>query len=257
MESHLHESTLTEIMRLKVDLHIHTKEDREDRISYSAYELIDEAVSRGFDGIAITNHNTLTYSPELESHAAQRGIVLIPGVEATIKGKHVLLLNMPFQEGCYNSFEEVLREKAANNLVVAPHPYFPGPTSLDGQLEATPHLFDAVEYCHFYTRRIDFNRRAIGFARNHNLPLVGNSDAHVLDQFGLAYSLVEAEKTPDAIIQAIKAGRVRPVSRPLSPILLTQIFFRMAIAKGPMLGKPFELTGIGGSVIKRLLDGRL
>lgn len=244
-------------MPLKVDLHIHTKEDREDRISYSAYELIDEAVLRGFDALAITNHNTLTYSPELESHAAERGIVLIPGVEATIGGKHVLLLNMPFQNGCYNSFEDVLRQKAVNNLVIAPHPYFPGPTCLNGQLEATPHLFDAVEYCHFYTHRIDFNRQAVRFARNHDLPLVGNSDAHVLDQFGLAYSLVEAEKTPDAIIQAIKAGWVKPVSSPLPLALLMRIFVGMAITKGPMWKKPFELMCIGGFFIKRVMDGRL
>lgn len=244
------------MMPLKVDLHIHTKEDIEDRISYSAYELIDEAVLRGFDALAITNHDALTYSPELESYAAERGIVLIPGVEATIRGKHVLLVNMPFKDGCYNSFEDILRQKATNNLVIAPHPYFPAPTCLDGQLEATPHLFDAVEYCHFYTQRIDFNKQAVRFAEKYRLPVIGNSDAHVLDQFGLAYSLVEAEKTSDAIIQAIKAGRVKPVSRPLSMALLMQIFMRMAIAKGPMWKKPFELMCTGGHFIKRILDGR-
>ncbi len=248
---------MTNIMPLKVDLHIHTKEDREDRVSYSAYELIDEAVLRGFDALAITNHDRLTYSPELKSHAAERELVLIPGVEATIEGKHVLLINMPFQNGCYNSFEDVLRQKAANNLVIAPHPYFPSPTCLDGQLEAIPHLFDAVEHCHFYTCRIDFNRQAVRFAQKYRLPVVGNSDAHVLEQFGLAYSLVEAEKTPDAIIQAIKAGRVKQVSSPLPLALLMRILVGVAITKGPMWKKPFELMCIGGSFIKRVMDGRL
>jgi predicted metal-dependent phosphoesterase TrpH len=244
-------------MPLKVDLHIHTREDTEDRILYSAYELIDEAALRGFDALAITNHDTLTYSPELKLHAAERGIVLIPGVEATIGGKHVLLVNMPFQDGCYDSFEDILRQKAADNLVIAPHPYFPGPTCLDGQLEATPHLFDAIEYCHFYTYRIDFNRQAVRFAQKYQLPVIGNSDAHVLDQFGLAYSLVEAEKTPDAIIRAIKEGRVNPVSQPLSMALLMRIFIRVAVTKGPMWKKPLELMCIGGAFIKHVLDGRL
>jgi predicted metal-dependent phosphoesterase TrpH len=245
------------MMPLKIDLHIHTQEDTEEQISYSAYELIDEAVSRGFDAIAITNHDMVTYSPEFKSYASERGLVLIPGVEATIEGKHVLLINMPFQDGCFNSLEDIHRQKAENNLVIAPHPYFPAPTCLDGQLEAAPHLFDAVEHSHFYTYWIDFNRQAIRFARKHRLPLVANSDAHILEQFGLAYSLVEAEKTPDAIIQAIKAGRVKPVSRPLPPAQLIRIFAGVAIAKGPMWKKPLDLMCAGGDFIKRTLDRRL
>lgn len=241
---------------LKVDLHIHTKEDKEDRISYSAYQLIDEAASRDFDALAITNHDTLTYSHELKSYAAARGIVLIPGVEAAIRGKHILLVNMPFKNGSYNSFEDVVRQKAENNLVIAPHPYFPGPTCLDGHLEAMPHLFDAVEYCHLYALWINFNRRAVRFARKHQLPLVGTSDAHVPDQFGLAYSLVEAEKTPDAIIQAIKAGRVKPVSRPLPLAHLVRIFVRVAGTKCLSWKGPLELSCAGAAFIKDVLGRR-
>ncbi|NVM56887.1 MAG: PHP domain-containing protein [Desulfobacterales bacterium] len=241
---------------LKVDLHIHTKEDPEDRISYSAYELIAQASLKGFDVLAITNHQRVTYSPGLKSYAAERGIVLIPGVEATIEGKHILLVNMPFQNSCFNSFEDVLKKKAEDNLVIAPHPYFPGPTCLDRQLEATPHLFDAIEYCHFYNHWMNFNIQAVRFAQKYRLPVVGNSDSHVLDQFGLTYSLVEAEKDPDAIIQAIKAGRVKPVSRPLPLVLLMRIFVGVTISKGPMWKKPLELMLTGGSFIKRVLYGR-
>jgi predicted metal-dependent phosphoesterase TrpH len=242
---------------LKVDLHIHTKEDKEDRISYSAYHLIDEALSRGFDALAITNHDTLTYSPELRSYAAARGIVLIPGVEAVIEGKHVLLVNMPFNNGAYKSFEDVLKKKAEDNLVIAPHPYFPGPTSLNGHLEDMPHLFDAIEHCHFYSRWIDFNRQAIRFARKRQLPVVGTSDAHVLDQFGLAYSLVEAEKSLDAIIQAIKAGRVKPVSRPLPLAQLIRVFVRVAGTKCLSWKGLLELSCAGVSFIKDVIDRRL
>jgi predicted metal-dependent phosphoesterase TrpH len=245
------------MMPLKVDLHIHTKEDKEDRISYSSYELIDEAVLRGFDAIAITNHETLTYTRELESYATARGIVLIPGVEAVIRGKHILLINMPFQDNSYNSFQDILGQKAADNLVIAPHPYFPGSTSLDGHLEAIPHLFDAIEYSHFYARWINFNRQAIRFAHKHRLPVLATSDAHTLDQFGLAYSLVEAEKNPDAIIQAIKAGRVKAVSRPLPVARLIRIFVRVARTKCLSWKGLFELSCTGAAFGKDVLKGRL
>jgi len=240
-------------MPLKVDLHIHTKEDGADKISYSAHELIDEAVLRGFDAVAITNHDTLTFSPELGLYAAERDLVLIPGVEACIRGKHVLLLNMPFEHNYYTSFEDVLKQKTSNSLVIAPHPYFPGPTSLDGTLEAMPHLFDAVEYSCFHTPRIDFNRQAVRFAEKHGLPVVGNSDAHQLEQLGLAYSLVEAEKTPDAIVQAIKAGRVRFVSPALPVNQLVKMFFGVLGAKRTSFTWIVDLTLIGTGLARRLV----
>jgi len=241
---------------LKVDLHIHTKEDKDDHIAYSARELVDEAAAKGFDALAITNHDTLTFSAALRSYAAERDIVLIPGVEVTIKKKHVLLLNMPYEEDTYQSFEDVLQHKSDQGLVMAPHPYFPGPTCLNGQLEATPHLFDAVEYCHFYTNRVDFNEPALRFAQKHRLPLVANSDAHVLEQFGLAYSLIEAEKTPEAIIEAIKAGRVEPVSHPLTLASLMRLYLRIAVVKRFSRERPLELAYTGGAFMKWLLGRR-
>lgn len=242
---------------LKIDLHIHTRDDPEDHISYSAYDLIDQAVIKGFDILAITNHQKPTYGQHLISYAAERDIVLIPGVEATIKGKHVLLINMPFEKASFSTFEDVQRNKAPNNLVIAPHPYFPSPTCLNGQLEATPGLFDAIEYCHFYNERINFNKPALRFAYKHQIPVVGNSDSHILYQFGLTYSLVEAEKHPDAIIQAIKAHRVKPVSRPLALTELIRIFMRVGTTKDFAWARALELFWKGGLSIKGVFDGTL
>lgn len=242
---------------LKVDLHIHTSEDKEDCICYSANDLVDAAVLDGFDALAITNHDKLTDDDDLRSYAAERGIVLIPGVEATVEGRHILLINMPYEEGRYQSFEDILHEKSESSLVVAPHPYFPGSSCLNGRLEASPHLFDAVEVCHFYSEHLNFNKPAIRYARTHKLPMVANSDAHLLEQFGLAYSLVEAEKTADGIIQAIKAGRVEPVSQPLSVARLIRIYLRVAAVKRLTWHRPFELTYTGGALMKSILERRL
>ena len=81
-------------MRLKCDLHLHTKEDPRHQLSYTAKELIDAAAGHGYDVLSITNHNIVTYDSELADYAADRGILLIPGVEATVMGKHVLIYGM-------------------------------------------------------------------------------------------------------------------------------------------------------------------
>ncbi|MCK4425857.1 MAG: PHP domain-containing protein, partial [Deltaproteobacteria bacterium] len=71
---------------LKTDLHIHTSEDPEDLILYSATELIDMAHRLAYAVLAITNHSCVTYSEYLRDYARERGIVLIPCMEATIQG---------------------------------------------------------------------------------------------------------------------------------------------------------------------------
>ena len=182
---------------------------------------------------------------------------MIPGVEVTINHKHILLINMPYEQGVYRSFDDIYHHKSENTLVMAPHPYFPGPTCLNGQLEATPHLFDAVEHSHFYTTHFDFNRPARRFARKHGLPVVANSDAHVFEQFGLAYSLVEAEKTPEAIVQAIKAGRVKPVSDPLKMLNLIKIYLSIAFVKRSTWHRPLDLTYTAVGLMKWLLKRRM
>ena len=83
---------------LKVDLHLHTKEDNYDNLDYSAKELIDRAVELKFDVLAITLHNEIFFSKDLISYAEQKGILLIPGVELSIEKKHVLLYNVSEDE---------------------------------------------------------------------------------------------------------------------------------------------------------------
>jgi predicted metal-dependent phosphoesterase TrpH len=67
-----------------------------------------------------------------------------------------------------------------------------------------------------FTRMLNFNRRAVRWARAHGKPMVGNGDVHRLRQLGSTYSLVDAEPTSDAICAAIRAGRVRVEAQPLS-----------------------------------------
>jgi len=201
--------------KLKADLHIHTGEDPEDKIEYTAKELIDEAWSQKFDVLAITNHNLITYDDYLKKYALDRGILLIPGIELKIEGKHIILLNVNNVEKEIRTVEELEYYKNENSLIIAPHPYFPMFASLKAKLDQYIHIFDAVEYTHFYFKRINFNKKAERKAREYNLPLLGVSDAHLLGQFGLTYSLIEAEKTPKSIIKAIKENKVEIVTRPI------------------------------------------
>jgi predicted metal-dependent phosphoesterase TrpH len=206
-------------MLLKADFHIHTREDPHDFIRHTAVELLQEAARQGFDVIAITCHNKRLWNEELRQRAEDLGILLIPGVEAAIEGRHTLLLDMPYSRLRVRNFQHVRRLKRDGGLVIAPHPFFPAPKCLKGKLRENVDLFDAIEFSHFYTQRLDFNRKAVDYARRMGVPLVGTSDCHRLWQLGTTYTLVEATaRTKEAVFQAIRAGRVRVVTAPLRPL---------------------------------------
>lgn len=205
---------------LKVDLHTHTAEDPEEKIRHTGRELIDRAQHLGFDAISITNHNAISANGELRDYARERGVVLIPGVELGICGKHVLVVNARKDIMKARTFEDLRRLRTSESLIVAPHPYFPGTSSLLWKTRRHIDLFDALEFSWFYHRHIDFNTFATRMASRHGLPLMSTSDCHRLDRFGRTYSLVEAEKDAESIVEAIKAGRVEIVADPLTLVEL-------------------------------------
>src|SRR5262245_45835485 len=78
---------------LKVELHTHTSDDPRDPIPYTTYELIDRAAALEYDAIAVTLHERQLDVCPFAPYARERGILLIPGIERTVEGGHVLLLN--------------------------------------------------------------------------------------------------------------------------------------------------------------------
>ena len=195
---------------LKVELHAHTADDPIDRIPHSSLELIDRAATLGYDALAITLHERQLDLRRLLSYAAERGVVLIPGVEQSIQGRHVLLLNFDKSAEEVRTFEDLARLKQRQRgLVVAPHPFFPTMSCLWGLLDRHRDLFDAVEYNAMFTSSVNFNLAAERWATRHGKPLVGNGDVHRLHQLGTTYSIVDAAPDADAICAAIAEGRVR------------------------------------------------
>lgn len=202
--------------KLKVDLHLHCAEDPLDRVEHSAVQLIDEAAQKGFDAISIANHHIVTYNRRLALYAERRGIVLIPGIEKLIEGKHVLLVNVDWRVHPVRTFGELRRWKNGNSLVIAPHPYYPKGMCLRGALDRNTDVFDAVEFSFFYSRIVNFNKRAMRVAAEHGLPAVGSSDCHRIDDLGTTYTLVESEKDLNAIVNAIRDGKTEVVTQPLA-----------------------------------------
>ena len=214
---------------LKVELHSHTADDPEDYIPHTAEQLIDRAADLDYDAIAITLHNSQLDLARLEAHAQRRGVLLIPGVERDIDGKHVLLINFSNRSERVDAFADLkaLKHDEPAGLVVAPHPFFPIGSCLRGAMDRHAELFDAVELNAMYSPGINFNRAAERWAAAHDKPMVGNGDVHRLEQLGTTYTRVDAEPTPDAICRAIRSGRVQVASTPLTLVRAAWIFAKI------------------------------
>jgi predicted metal-dependent phosphoesterase TrpH len=188
----------------------------------------------------VTLHDAAFDPAPHHAFARERGVRLLPGVERTIRGSHVLLINFPAAAALgVERLEDIAHLKAANpdGLVVAPHPFFPIGTALGRRLDEHAPLWDAIEVNAMHVRGVDFNRRAIAWAAAHGRPLVGNADVHGLSQLGRTWSEVDVEvpaamddaAAAAAICHAIRAGRVRVVTTPLSPWRAGVIFTQMTL----------------------------
>jgi len=212
--------------KLKIDFHTHTREDRKDIIPYTACELIKNAAEQGFDALAITNHDTLRLSPAFERVAAHNNLLLIPGVEITAEGCHIVIINPQFKPDLNGySLADLRRLRSDQSLVIAPHPFFHLFKSLQKNLFPLLPLIDAIEFTSYHNSLLNLNRKAIRVAQEYRIPLVGNSDCHNLYQFGKTYTLVEAEKNIPSIIRAVKEGRCEVVTRPISVWTMAWILF--------------------------------
>ena len=202
---------------LKVDFHLHSGEEPVDLIHHRAAMLIDRAAAAGYGALAITLHDRQLDDSSLTAFARERGVVLLPGIERTIEGKHVLLINFAraAAESIFTFRDLEWLKSRANGIVIAPHPFFPGASCLGRQLDRHAHLFDAVEWSYFWTKRLDFNSRAARWARAHGKPIVGNSDTHDIRQLGRTHSLVASEAHADAICAAVRDGRVEVATEPV------------------------------------------
>ncbi len=220
---------------LKVEFHAHTNYLQPNEGKMSPKELIDTMKSMGYDALTITEHydrkqkwdvyrkNPLRTYEDFKDYAKEKGILLIPGVEVQFDEGEVLLINFRDDIKKYKTLED-LKKLPKSTMIAAPHPYFILEKKCIGcVLDQYKDLFDAIEHSYFYTKHINFNKKAIEFAKKNKIPLIGTSDVHRKVQLNRNYTLVDSEKNIESIIKAVRQNKIEMVTKPLSMYMFTKI----------------------------------
>jgi predicted metal-dependent phosphoesterase TrpH len=216
--------------KLKCQFHCHTRQDPVDFIRHSERQLIDRAAKLGYDVVAISCHNVVIFNDDLKKYAAAKRILLIPAIEKTVEKKHVLILNADVRAQNIRTFKDLRRYRNTRKdcLIVAPHPFYPGSTAVNGKLFEHMDLFDALEYSWFHSPRTNrYNRKAVRTAEANNLPVIATSDNHSLKYLDSAYTIVTADKNIKSVFTAIRKNRVKVVSHGLSLWKMAYIYAKM------------------------------
>ncbi len=195
-------------MMFKADLHIHSY--------YSdgkagPREIITYAITSGLSIISVTDHDTFQGSiAAVKVSSSLKNIIVIPGVEVRTDDGDVLVY-------CYEDFEfprslELLLDKARENncLVVPAHPFDVMRLGI-GDKVFNYKDWAAIEVWNAGANT-GANKKAIEAARLLGIPGIANSDAHIVEHIGAAYTLIEAgDLTLSEVFEAVLKGRVKPI----------------------------------------------
>ena len=201
-------------MRLRIDLHVHTRDSGDSRIS------LEDATRRcreeGLDGFAVTNHDFLSEAPISEPEEGD--LVVINGMEISARGAHILAFDIDEPvEMDLGIPETVERIHGQGGIAVIAHPYSVFRTWVNRR-EIDVAGFDLVEVANAYQFPYGWMlERNTRLARELGLPQTGGSDAHIPRTVGRAYTVLEVEeRSVEGVLAALRRGDTEAEGRGIS-----------------------------------------
>ncbi|MCG2862818.1 MAG: PHP domain-containing protein [Vulcanisaeta sp.] len=225
-------------IQVKADLHTHSiYSDGKG----SPEDVIINAVNKNLKVLSITDHNTFKGSLKaLElingRKALSNDLLLIVGNEVRTDDGDVLVLCMeyPGTDDLPKSIPELLDWADLNNCLAIPaHPYDIFRRGIGGKVRR--YRWRAVETFNAGSLPIS-NWIATKTARELGIIGIANSDAHIPELVGVAYTLFELDElSVEGVFKALINGNVKPVGHYPSPKLLIK---RLSWSIKRRLGRP-------------------
>ncbi|MEZ5334856.1 MAG: PHP domain-containing protein [Methanolobus sp.] len=184
-----------DLRKLKFDLHTHTNNSA--KCGFMKPEtLVRKAVSRGLDGIAITDHDTIKGALQARKFETESFRIIVGCELMTRKGEIIgLFLNEEIKSR--DPFEAIKEIHDQGGIVVVPHPFDEFRSSRFKNIESIVHLVDGIEVFNSRCLKDESNDAAREYAvkkqKEHGLAMLAGSDAHFPNEVGHAYNEIIVE----------------------------------------------------------------
>ena len=193
-----------------LDMHVHT---RFSDGKMSVKDVVNAAIRKKLRGIVVTDHDTLNGSLALMKYVRRRNlrILTFPGAEISTKDAHILIYNVFKIPRFETTVELIDKVHDENGIAAFAHPFgrlFLLKYPLVRNNEALRKI-DAIECVNGRVPMIS-NLKALELAKKYSKPCIGGSDAHIPEEIGVAYTIVNEEISSfDDLLNAILKFKVR------------------------------------------------
>lgn len=188
---------------MRFDLHVHTTLSPCSRLRPT--EILSDAISKGLDGVCITDHNTMAIQEILTEGLQDDGLCIIFGIEYSTADGDFLLFG-PFEElpaGLYAP-ELLDRVETEGGVAIAAHPFRTARPTREYIIKQG--LCRIVEGINGRNHTHE-NDRVASWEQSYDIKQVGGSDAHSLSELGQKATRFHTRITSRAdLIQALKKG---------------------------------------------------
>ena len=183
----------------KFEVHCHTTAS-DGRVTPTY--VVKKLASMGFDGVVITDHDTVDGLKEGQKAAKKYGLIFVPGIEITTPICDILGIGI--NKVLEGHPKDVIREiHKLGGVAVLPHPAVDDYSEEFKERLKIIKLFDAIEIVNGHVSA-EKNIKALEIAEKYGLPKTAGSDSHFENDIGAVYTLSKYKN----IIKAIKENKI-------------------------------------------------
>lgn len=197
-----------------IDTHIHESKYSLDS-EISLQDIVKRAKEIGLDGVCITDHESNEIMEEAHALSKKTGFLILVGAEIlTFEGDVLVFGLSELPKEKIHAKELLALVNEHNGVAISAHPYRNNNRGFGDYIREASQLgLHGVESFNGSTEPYQ-NLYAYSLATEVNLPCIGSSDAHVIENIG-KYATVFPNniKNEFDLISAIKKGNVCPAIR--------------------------------------------
>lgn len=203
---------------IKIDFHVHSRASSDCFMKVE--KIIEAAMKKGLDGVAIVDHNNLGKFKQKFGD----DFIFIRGEEIMTRGGEIIALNIEERIKPLKTVEDTVDMiKDQGGTIILPHPFCfwrKGTVFAYSKINI-PFVMEVLNGMAYFNLENDF---AANIARKNNIPVCGGSDAHRYKDVGRAYTELPNSDSIEDLLNKLVSGKGIPRGTRCSKLIHLKVF---------------------------------